>query len=484
MTARVHRAADLNAAAEHGAAPSRWPVPAWWDALARSSAAATVALSSARVSVLSNNPRVIEELVGYLGGKAVAARSASGPDPDWTVGIVDTPEPVSDGIGGEPVVLHDFGPDTVAGTRSEQHPGVFVDADGQLVIVDAATRRIIIAGRYRAGSLYPHREAALTGIAHEIVRHLLRLRLEYQGGLVVHASAVSLQEEAVLIVGDKRAGKSTLSTALLLHGDADYLAGDRVFVWPLADRSGWLAAGWPTALRLNPGTVSIFAGLRAVADAARHAPAAPAGRKLHIWPADIPGVLARPVRRSAVVTTVLFLGTETGQPSTEVREISRERALPLLASNLLTPHDPHHPNWLDLPRPSDGELSTARAAFLDQLGGPLRLLELPVCGWTEPALRTQVAAVLGKLRRTDQPPRHAAQSPAGSPAEAGTLGTVSVVGSARGPLVLPGAPSAAVPPPGHDGGEPRQAPRRAAPTEEPTEGGPSDRHPTTGQEVH
>ncbi|HST47025.1 hypothetical protein [Jatrophihabitans sp.] len=476
MTARSGHPTELGDVAGRTAptTPDPLPTSAWWDGLAPSGPACTFALSSVRVTVRSNNQRVIDELAGYLGGHFPVTAGSSGPQPDWTVGILDTPDPLAEGIGAEPVVLHDFGADKVVGTRSVRHPGTFTAAGGDcLIVADVARRRITIAGQYRAGSLYPHREAALTGIAHEIIRHLIRLQLEFQGGLVVHASAVGCRDQALLVVGDKRAGKSTLLTALLLHGGADYLAGDRVFLWPEPDPSGWLVAGWPTALRLNPATAGIFAGLRAVADAARHAgpPEREAGsRKLHIHPADIPGLLAVPVRPVATLTTVLFLGTAVGQPSTEVSEVSAERGLGLIEPNLLTPHDPQHPNWLDLPRPSSRALQAARQAFTGELGSSVRLLELPVCGWTEQALAVQVGALREKL---GWPPA-APGAEDRQPAAAGPRGAVTVLTSARGPLVLPGRYPA---PDGQQGTIEPDDPTdrgRSAPAE--------NRHPTTGQD--
>jgi hypothetical protein len=83
-------------------------------------------------------------------------------------------------------------------------------------------------------------------LAGPILGGLLRLR----GVLSLHASVVHLRERAVLLIGERRAGKSTIAAALAQRGHA-ILSDDVAAVTPDTG-AGWLVhAGYPR-LRLRP----------------------------------------------------------------------------------------------------------------------------------------------------------------------------------------------------------------------------------------
>lgn len=78
--------------------------------------------------------------------------------------------------------------------------------------------------------------------------------------LDVHAAAVEAAGRAILIVGPKGAGKTTLSLHLLRSGRCRSIANDRVFAG--AAGSSFDVRGVPTAVKLHPPMIAEFPELR------------------------------------------------------------------------------------------------------------------------------------------------------------------------------------------------------------------------------
>jgi hypothetical protein len=74
--------------------------------------------------------------------------------------------------------------------------------------------------------------------------------------LDLHSAAVEAAGRAVLLVGPKKAGKTTLSIYLLRSGYCRAIANDRVFA--VAEEEGFLVHGVPTAVKIRPETVEMF----------------------------------------------------------------------------------------------------------------------------------------------------------------------------------------------------------------------------------
>ncbi len=93
-----------------------------------------------------------------------------------------------------------------------------------------------------------------------VVRELAALRMLGEVGcLDLHAAAFAVKERAVLLIGPKRAGKTTLLVNALGSGRASLLANDRVFV-DTSPQPG-IAFGVPTLVSIRPDTIERFPSL-------------------------------------------------------------------------------------------------------------------------------------------------------------------------------------------------------------------------------
>lgn len=94
------------------------------------------------------------------------------------------------------------------------------------------------------------------------VRELAAARiLGNENMLDLHAAAFAVGDRSVLLVGQKRAGKTTLLVSVLKAGRGALVANDRVFV-DLNEHPGQ-ARGVPTLVAVRAGTLAIFPDLQA-----------------------------------------------------------------------------------------------------------------------------------------------------------------------------------------------------------------------------
>lgn len=76
----------------------------------------------------------------------------------------------------------------------------------------------------------------------------------------LHAAALAVAGQAVLLAGPKAAGKTTMLIHGLASGRADLLANDRVFIHGGSEPAG--VVGVPTLVSIRPWTLQVFPGLR------------------------------------------------------------------------------------------------------------------------------------------------------------------------------------------------------------------------------
>jgi len=139
-------------------------------------------------------------------------------------------------------------------------PG-WVEEDGGTVIGDSG-RGCFYLVRRRSVEIVarPGLRRVRVGLM-RVVRELAAARMLAQGNVLdFHTAAFAVGERAVLLVGPKGGGKTTLLVSVLASGRATLVANDRVFV----DASGrpGQAFGVPTLVSLPDGTLQLFPNLR------------------------------------------------------------------------------------------------------------------------------------------------------------------------------------------------------------------------------
>lgn len=161
--------------------------------------------------------------------------------------------------------------------------GVWEAESATLALWDVPRRCITVTPTRRTTS------HALVETLYAQVRELLHHRLSTMGAALCHAAAVAYRGRAVMICGDKGAGKTTLANALCAAG-AGFLSTDRSWCWVDATRARMAVAGWPATIRLLADSMArTFTGARhhdltALAAQRKRQPGGSVGDKVRLQP--------------------------------------------------------------------------------------------------------------------------------------------------------------------------------------------------------
>ena len=134
---------------------------------------------------------------------------------------------------------------------------VLDEESGAFYVVDAAARQIeILAPCHEplSGTGCALRIAFMRAVREVTMQHTRRV------GALMHAAAFTLDDGGILVVGPKRAGKTTLLTYALTAAAAALVANDRVLVRTEVGQT--LIRGMPTILTLREGMLEFFPRIR------------------------------------------------------------------------------------------------------------------------------------------------------------------------------------------------------------------------------
>lgn len=312
-------------------------------------------------------PAELDWLLDYLGPLARPGAGAAGPR--WRVGTRFDAALVSAGI----ALVESGGVDhlPVWNGRSQVQrlflaDGWVVDVDpryGALYVHEPAARRLLLVTSLHVG--HPLHELA------RLLRGLITDHLRARGWSLFHAGAVRVGGRDCLVIGDAGAGKTSLILALL-HGGAQFIANDRIFLRPGPDGLAWRP--FPMAVAVGLGTALQYPALeyllhhpqrlryprrrldvdRLAATPVRDWPRLP--DKLQLFPGELVSLFGGgPLPEQGTIDAVLLprLGLVQGLA---LQAMAPAQAGAVIARNHLpAASDPVHPAWLPGAAPGDEE---------------------------------------------------------------------------------------------------------------------------------
>lgn len=212
-----------------------------------------------------------------------------------------------------------------------------------ILIADSATRQLTAV----APNPSPATLRLLT--AHIDVLSISILVQDF-GHVPIHAAAVKIDDRGVLITGDKGAGKTSLSLALVKERGAHWISNDVVL---LSLRDGALVMqGTPIPLRIGAGTLLRFPQLRdaldpvLASDILLRAPEWGSEAKTELSVGTMLSGLGISWANTVPVTDVIWPGLAVGERPT-LEELPRDRDMHLLDDALYCP-EPHWMTWARL----------------------------------------------------------------------------------------------------------------------------------------
>jgi hypothetical protein len=217
------------------------------------------------------------------------------------------------------------------------------------------------------------------------LREIYLRRMEALGAISLHAGAVALGDDCVLMVGDKSMGKTSLVLALSLDGGNRYLANDRAIV--LRDGASFIVYPFPLACRVAIGTargIAILAPLLRRGDSlhrtqheyflpgSQSASEPGADVKLEITPYELVHRFGLRHAPAARLRRVIIPEVSAAYRSPAWVPLSREEAFAALAAQLQTPREEKWVNpWLVDRGRSDASLATDARELLIALAAAI-----------------------------------------------------------------------------------------------------------------
>lgn len=222
------------------------------------------------------------------------------------------------------------------------------DAAGTVILIEATGTMCWFAARSTVVRIHAvDRETAQADLA-RVVKNLFTSWGERAGGILLHASAVLVDGQGIMLPADSRNGKTSLLLELLTGTECEMVSCDTVLL-QIDDGSARLA-GWPSNFSVSVGTVydfpalvpllaSSFQGL-SYSQAWQHYP------KEVLSTHEVLDRIGAKVSTAAPLAATVFAAFDPAGTTSLVplgdREQVRSRLRPVTLGSL----DPLYPNWL------------------------------------------------------------------------------------------------------------------------------------------
>jgi hypothetical protein len=249
--------------------------------------------------------------------------------------------------------------------RLTQDLAIHVLADSRSLIISDHDRE-----RYAFVTASPDHDARFEPV--RMIRELFTRQLEREGYTVLHAGAVKVDDQGVLICGPRGAGKTTLICGLLEHRRARFISNVRTFVRVNTAGVAELVT-WPWSVRVGFGTCSSSERLRSYVESggpfihpqkdwdmmsgpeavfAKHGGRPSDGdvieAKLELTAAELAAIMGTSVESSARAQLLVF--PELGSPTqrSRISQLELDEATELLKAQRNKVINDVHTDWLDL----------------------------------------------------------------------------------------------------------------------------------------
>ncbi|HXA16689.1 MAG TPA: hypothetical protein VN380_06850 [Thermoanaerobaculia bacterium] len=250
--------------------------------------------------------------------------------------------------------------------------GRFVDCDrGRLVMLSPFDVTTYIDRETLAVDLWGSSAASLRIPTLRVLEELATHELERDGAVYVHASAVVAQGRAVLICGNKKAGKTSGLCKLLRAFETEKMANDNCVI--RACNGEAIARGWPGFFKIDLGSVALYPELGRDFPPSERALLSDSDAlwkvydKVPLYPRQGAERFGASMDVEAPVAAVIFPRFDaTRAPG--LSRISIDDVRGSFPGYVQGSRHPNHPDWLNLGAPSEPEVRAHIATVLSALG--------------------------------------------------------------------------------------------------------------------
>lgn len=246
---------------------------------------------------------------------------------------------------------------------------VLLNPFGVEVAIDRARHQAVVSGRNEADLRVP---------VLRIIEDATVVALEARGAVVLHASAVAAGDKAILLVGNKGAGKTTSLCRLLKLFNISKLANDNVVLWQQG--SSVVVRGWPSFFKLAAATVATHEELAAVFPPELRDQLANGEElwkvyeKVALFPEEGAELFDRKIEPQGILSTIILprFGKDLVPRMTA---ISRAELCTEIGLYVQGGQNPNHSDWMGL---GSVEKDTLLATLIDMLNAPTALTALRI----------------------------------------------------------------------------------------------------------
>ncbi|OGI07977.1 MAG: hypothetical protein A2Y40_06595 [Candidatus Margulisbacteria bacterium GWF2_35_9] len=275
-------------------------------------------------------------------------------------------------------VMHKgVGPYLIYGIRSKTNPKY---------VLNCKTNNIIFIDN-KTITVYGHDDNSLFIDYHFIIREIISVLFESHGGFLCHASGCSINNEGMLILGPKMAGKTTMLLDLLLtFPDSKFLSNDLVYI--CIENDQLIAYNWPYFVNIRLGTLFYIDekyGVTIKNDFKKEFPCYnkdfwKLDKKYTFDTSEFLKIIKKESIKKINVKKIYFPHINKDSSFEKVKIMYIETLLQQINTQIKPFHDPDHTNWLGLSIPNFDSYQTHYERLLAFL---LEKIELNIINWSK-----------------------------------------------------------------------------------------------------
>lgn len=125
------------------------------------------------------------------------------------------------------------------------------------------------------------------------------------GGMMLHASCISILDNGLIFIGNKGSGKTTTALSGLMFSDSHFISNDRTVV-SIDSRNRILCSTFPIPLRIGKNMLSLFENLAVFSKREEHFHTGDSGVKVEVLPSELVEAFSRSLIGSSQLSCLIF----------------------------------------------------------------------------------------------------------------------------------------------------------------------------------
>lgn len=203
-------------------------------------------------------------------------------------------------------------------------------------------------------------------ISMRIIRDIFSKHHENIGEFVLHSGTVGVNGCGITFVGEKNAGKTTAVLTMLKYLKASFISNDKTYIG-FGENDMPTVYGWPTTCSVAMGSFNSFPEMvnYITANVLEYPQYVQEDKnpKIEVTSNEIENIFNVPIVSSCISKFLFFPHISQEVGTTLIKACPVEKAQNIILENILTPHDPHYPDFLGF-RDRDEDEYREEAKFL------------------------------------------------------------------------------------------------------------------------